>query len=223
MPCIIIESTPEDNDWYMLIENIQRDDLTDSEKGKSIQGIRTACEVSNVKLAEKLGIAESTVRLWLQAAGYPEEVQQMTKDNEVSDYQLRPIAALETPQEQVKTAIHIRDNDLGYKEAKATVDIIKDMPQPIRSKLTEEPLFTVRDAIKETVYDAEVISVEDAGCFHEGEVTYESLKPQLTKCKSMLVDESIKAMKPIERIKLKGELQVFKARLEAILAVIDYI
>lgn len=132
MPCIIIESTPEDNDWYMLIENIQRDDLTDSEKGKSVESMRQTVAISNRELARKLGVDEISIRRWLKAAGYPEEVQQMTKDNQVSDYAISPIASLETPQEQIKTAEHIRDNDLGYKEAKATVDIIKDLSQPIR-------------------------------------------------------------------------------------------
>lgn len=100
----------------MLSENVQREDLTDSEKGDAINEIRSESEMSNVRLATKLGVNESSIRRWLQAAGYPEEVKAMTKAGEVTDYSLRPIATLDTPQEQIKTAMHIRDNGMGYRE-----------------------------------------------------------------------------------------------------------
>ncbi|MCM0758494.1 hypothetical protein M7775_07910 [Sporomusa sphaeroides DSM 2875] len=115
--------------------------MTDSEKGEAVEQIRSGSEpkISNVKLAEKLGVGESSVRRWLQAAGYPEEVKQMTKDGTVADKSLRPIADLSTPQEQVKTAEYIRDNELNYRQAKETVEVIKALPVSIREKLTEEP------------------------------------------------------------------------------------
>lgn len=124
IPAVVFESNGGNDDWFMLSENIQRDDLTDSEKGEAIQGLDTVSRLSNVKLAAKLGVSEFSVRLWLKAAGYPDEVKQMTKDGTVTDKALSPIASLATPQEQLKTAEYIRDNDLGYVAAKATVDAI---------------------------------------------------------------------------------------------------
>lgn len=140
VPCIVIQSTPNEDNWFMLSENLQRDDLTDSEKGKAVQNLVTQSGSSLREVAKKLGIPFSNVQRWHQAAGYPEEVQQMTKDNQVSDYAISPIAILDTPQEQIKTAEHIRDHELNYRQARETVDIIKDMPEDIRRKLTDEPM-----------------------------------------------------------------------------------
>lgn len=222
IPCIIIESTLEDNDWYMLIENIQRDDLSEVEKAAKIHEMIGDQSLSTRAIAEKLGLSQGYIVKLFQVHGYPIEIKESIKDGSVGADTIRSISKLSTPEEQIKVVSHAIDNELNRKQVDETITVVKDLPQPIRQKLTDEPLYTVKDAIKETVYEPEVV-LEGAGEFHEGKVTYESIKPQLTKCKSMLIDESIRAMKPIERIKLKGELQVFKARLEAILATIDYI
>ncbi|WP_333595123.1 hypothetical protein [Anaerospora hongkongensis] len=58
------------------------------------------------------------------------------------------------------------------KSSWVTADIIKDMPQDIRKKLTDEPEYTIRDAFVE----AEVLAVEVSGEFHDGEITYDVLK-----------------------------------------------
>ena len=138
----------EQNDWYMLSENLQRDDLTDSEKGEAIENIRVSHSgtISIRELAEKLGKSKSDVHRWLQAAGYPEEVKEMTKSGNVTDKAISPIAHLDTPQEQIKVATHIRDNDLNYRQAKETVDFIKSAPELIKEKLNSDPEYTVVDA-----------------------------------------------------------------------------
>lgn len=61
IPAIVIKGTPDDDNWYMLSENLQRDDLTDSEKGKSVEAMRKTCALSNRELARKLGVPKSRV------------------------------------------------------------------------------------------------------------------------------------------------------------------
>lgn len=139
IPTFVFDSNADDDPWFMLSENLQREDLTDSEKGEGIEELRnsSASTISNREIARKFGIDEKLVRLWLQAAGYPEEVKQMTKEGSVTDKAISPISSLTTPEERVKTAEYIRDNELNYRQAKDTVEIIKALPTPIRSKLTE--------------------------------------------------------------------------------------
>ena len=225
IPCIVIDCSPEDVDWFMLSENLQREDLTDSEKGEAVEQIRTSQTgtVGIRELAQKLGVSKSDVHRWLQAAGYPEEVKQMIKQEEVTDYAISPIVQLETPQEQVKTAEYIRDNELNYSQAKETVEVIKALPMSIREKLTEEPEYTIVNAKEEfvdTYVEAEVETIDE---YYSGNTDYQTIKPMITNCKNALKEDAVRQLKPIEKVKLKGDLQVLKAQIESILAVIDWI
>lgn len=200
IPCIIIESTPEDNEWYMFIENIQRDDLSEVEKAewinKKMSGHPT---LSAREISRRTGLHHDYISRLLQLHGFPIEIKEEIKSGTVAADTIRSINKLETPEEQIKVVSHAIDNELNRKQVDETIGIIKDMPDDIRRKLTEEPEYTIRDAFVE----AEVLAVEVSGEFHDGEITYDVLKPQLAKCKSMLNEDYIRRMRAIDN-ELRG-------------------
>jgi ParB family transcriptional regulator, chromosome partitioning protein len=71
VPAIVGDYTDEQVIEMNLIENVQRDDLNDVEKGRScIQLLETAEEQypNSTALAKKLGVSPKTVNLWIQTA-----------------------------------------------------------------------------------------------------------------------------------------------------------
>ncbi|WP_371381833.1 hypothetical protein [Sporomusa aerivorans] len=119
--------------------------MTDSEKGEAVENMRQTVapeELSNREIARRLGVDEISIRRWRKAAGYPEEVKQMIKSQELTDYAVSPIADLDTTQEQIKTAEYIRDNGLNYRQAKDTVEVIKELP--------EQPIVNTKEQSQET-------------------------------------------------------------------------
>lgn len=78
IPAIIKDYSDEEAMEINLIENIQREDLTAVEKGKTCNELLNKFPQlypSKVHLARKLGVSESTVSSWLYTIGMPLEVQ----------------------------------------------------------------------------------------------------------------------------------------------------
>lgn len=131
----------------MLSENLQRKDLSEVEKADTLKEILSSrtTEVSLRDIGKKLGVHFDYVRHLLNLAGYPTEVKQMVKSEELSAKSVRPLAQLQTPQEQIKVAEHIRDNGLNYDKAKEVVDKIKELPPEVREVFISEPEVTVEE------------------------------------------------------------------------------
>ncbi|MEG6584187.1 ParB/RepB/Spo0J family partition protein [Dendrosporobacter sp. 1207_IL3150] len=101
------------NQWIMLSENLQRKDLSEVEKADVLKEIYVTSQRSGREMAAKLGLTLSYLQSLLSLAGYPTEVKQMIKTEEITAYQSRPLAQLQTPQEQIKVAEHIKSKGGG--------------------------------------------------------------------------------------------------------------
>lgn len=137
----------------MLSENLQRKDLSEVEKAEAIHEMYSGnTGMSLRQIAKKIGINHMYLYNLLQLHGYPTEVKDMVKSEEVSAKSVRPLSQLQTPQEQIKVAEHIKDHGLNYTQAKDVVDKIKDSPPEVRSALTDDPDATV-DCVIAEIYD----------------------------------------------------------------------
>lgn len=224
IPCIIIESTLDDNDWYMLIENIQRDDLSEVEKAETLKEIlsseTTYCPLRDI--GKKLGVHFDYVRHLLNLAGFPTEVKQMVKCEEITAYQARPLSQLGSKQEppteqlQIKVAEHIRDNHLNYDGAKDIVQRINDLPPEVRGTLST-PEVKVYDVIAELCKPDEPESNTIVNSWE----TFLSIGQQMY---DLLERKNVKNnINTFNRVLMKKYLLSLKERINILLEEIDYI
>ncbi|MCM0758500.1 hypothetical protein M7775_07940 [Sporomusa sphaeroides DSM 2875] len=142
----------EDVDWFMLSENLQREDLSEVEKAEKLHEMMIGNQsLSTRKAAEKLGLNQGYIVKLLQLHGYPTEVKEEIKAGAVAADTIRSINKLETPEEQTKVVSYVIDNELNRKQVDETIEIIKALPVSIREKLTEEPEYTIVNAKEEFV------------------------------------------------------------------------
>ena len=211
VPCLVINATPEEQRWIILSENLQRKDLSEVEKAEAIHDIQTVTGLPLRNIAKKIGVTHPYLVYLLQLYGYPEEVKEMVKSDEVSAKSIRPLSQLDTPTEQIKVAEHIRDNELSYKQAKTVVDQIKDLPPEVRSTL-EEPEVSVKHVIVEVYDEDEETPLEkDYNTFLKaGQQLYD-----------ILTVENVKSFNSFDKIVMKRYLRSLQVRIGELLEVID--
>lgn len=213
VPCVVVKATAEEQRWIILSENLQRKDLSEVEKAEAIHEIQTVTGLPLRSIAKKMGVTHPYLVYLLQLHGYPEEVKEMVKSDEVSAKSIRPLSQLDTPAEQIKVAEHIRDNELSYKQAKTVVDQIKDLPPEVRSTL-EEPEVTVKHVIAEIYEETEETPLEkDYNAFLKtGQQLYD-----------ILTIENVKSFNTFDKIVMKKYLQSLQVRIGELLEVIDIV
>ncbi len=79
VPVILRDYTDDEVMELNLIENVQREDLSAVEKARVCKQLKERFPdryPTWKKVAEKLGVAEDTVKKWVRTLGFPEEIQQ---------------------------------------------------------------------------------------------------------------------------------------------------
>lgn len=158
IPAIIKDYSDEEAMEINLIENIQREDLSAVEKGKTCNELLNKFPQlypSKIHLARKLGVSESTVSSWLYTIGMPLEVQRRiapeterrTVPSGKVDYQtvVQISRRIKEPRRFTEVIEHIAENRI---------------PRRIATKVTQqivrEPDKTIREIFREAVEEAPI-------------------------------------------------------------------
>jgi len=154
IPVIIREYTDDQVIELNLIENVQREDLSGVEKGRSCRKLMENYPnkyPSQKVLAEKIGVVKSVVSEWLRLTEAPEEIQRMVAPSE-------PISKT-IPRGKIdwKTAVTITQR---IKEPQRQIEVAKELAEKttpsreVRTVIREaarEPTRPVREIVKEIV------------------------------------------------------------------------
>lgn len=87
-----------------LVENLQRTDLNPIEEALAYQALREDFELSQEKIAERVGKARSTVANAVRLLNLHPEVQALVRNGRLSPGQARPLLSLGAGDEQVQVA-----------------------------------------------------------------------------------------------------------------------
>lgn len=202
VPCIITEMSPQEQVATMLLENMQRSDLTLYEQAQGFQMMIDFGE--NVEsISKKTGLSESTVRRRVKLSELNQDTLKKVSDRQISISDLDRLSKIEDENERNKVLSHIGTNNFENefkkalevqkkqkiiakaKEAFADIEITEVQHQD-RETQTYERCFYYETGIEKGVeYVKELI---DSGkkCFIEyGRYDYfyiytEKAKPQAT-------------------------------------------
>lgn len=136
IPAIVREYDKQKNSEIALIENIQRQDLNPIEKAMAIRELLDTYDLTQQKLADKLGISRSGLANTVRILNLSPKVIDLVKEGKLTEGHCKALLAVEDPEKQYQSAIHMIESGDSVREAEKQVKIKKkkvsnDRYQPI--------------------------------------------------------------------------------------------
>lgn len=151
IPCKIVRGlSQEDKLERALIENIQREDLTELEKAKTIKKLIDMKGWSERSAADHLGISKTYIHNLLALFEVPEEIKEMIKQKKITSSDAAELAKLE-PKEAVKIAKQ------SAKEEKNQRDFIRNKVAEIKRRKEAEKRKEEKRQIEEQLKEINII------------------------------------------------------------------
>ena len=136
IPAIVREYDEQKNSEIALIENIQRQDLNPIEKAMAIRELLDTYNLTQQKLADKLGISRSGLANTVRILNLSPNVIELVKEGKLTEGHCKALLAVDDPDKQYQAAIHMIESGDSVREAEKQVKIKKkkvsnDRYQPI--------------------------------------------------------------------------------------------
>ena len=119
VPCVVTEMSHEEQVATMLLENIQRQDLTPYEQAQGFQMMMDFGETVNT-ISEKTGFSKSTVRRRLEMAKLDQgKLEKKCKTHQITLFEIDKLSEIEDLEERNKVLdkVGTKDYDWAYKKA----------------------------------------------------------------------------------------------------------
>ena len=136
IPAIVREYDKQKNSEIALIENIQRQDLNPIEKAMAIRELLDTYDLTQQKLADKLGISRSGLANTVRILNLSPKVIDLVKEGKLTEGHCKALLAVGDEEKQYQAAIHMIESGDSVREAEKQVKIKKkkvsnDRYQPI--------------------------------------------------------------------------------------------
>lgn len=121
IPAIVREYDKQKNSEIALIENIQREDLNPIEKALAIRTLLDTYNLTQQKLADKLGISRSGLANTVRILNLSPEVIDLVKGGKLTEGHCKALLAIEDPEKQYKVAVQMIESGDSVREAERQV------------------------------------------------------------------------------------------------------
>lgn len=128
IPAIIRNISEQETLFLALIENIHREDLNPLEQARALKRLKEEFNLSQEELAQKVNLSRSQVANLLRLLNLPPEVQKLIEEGKISSGHGKTLASLKDPQEILKLAQEIIENNLSVREVEKKTQKIKKTP-----------------------------------------------------------------------------------------------
>lgn len=136
VPCLVMEPNDLQSAQLALVENIQRENLTSIEEAKAYVKIMSLANITQEKLAKKLGKSQSTIANKIRLLQLPEQVQLAISEKKLSERHARALLAVDKDQ-QVDTMRRIIDKNLNVRQTEEYIAALKNKEQKPRKVITK--------------------------------------------------------------------------------------
>ena len=110
IPAIVRDYDEQRNNEIALIENIQREDLNPIEKATAIRELLDKYNLTQQKLADKLGISRSGLANTVRILNLQPEVIELVKEGKLTEGHCKALLGIEDPEKQYQAAKYIIEN-----------------------------------------------------------------------------------------------------------------
>ena len=117
IPAIIRDDDEQRNKEISLIENIQREDLNPIEKARGIKLLMDEYDLTQAKVAEKLGKSRSSIANTVRILNLDERVINLALEGKLTEGHCKALMAIEEPDRQYQMALYIIESGDSVREA----------------------------------------------------------------------------------------------------------
>ena len=117
IPAIVREDDEQKNKEISLIENIQREDLNPIEKARGIKLLMDEYNLTQAKVAEKLGKSRSSIANTVRILNLDERVINFALEGKLTEGHCKTLMSIDDPERQFKMAEYIIESGDSVREA----------------------------------------------------------------------------------------------------------
>lgn len=125
VPVIVKNVGDEESALVALIENLQRENLNPIEEAIAYKNLQEKFNLTQEKIAEKIGLSRSAVANTLRILSLPDEIKEMIVKKEISRGHAVALLGLPSKSLQIEAAKTILKNSLSVREAERLVNLLK--------------------------------------------------------------------------------------------------
>ncbi len=146
VPVIIRELTDSQSMEIALIENLQREDLSDLELAMGYESLIKEYNMTQEQISETVNKSRSSVANTLRLMKLPDSVKTMLTNGDISSGHARALLGLNDSELIEKTAEEILENALSVRETEKRVQFLNKLVEPdeesvIREKVDKRPQY----------------------------------------------------------------------------------
>ncbi len=125
IPAIIREDDDQRNQEISLIENIQREDLNPIEKARGIKTLMDEYNLTQAKVAEKLGKSRSSIANTVRILNLDERVINLALEGKLTEGHCKSLMSIDDPERQFQMATYIIESGDSVREAEKKMKVRK--------------------------------------------------------------------------------------------------
>ena len=125
IPAIVRDDDEQRNKEISLIENIQREDLNPIEKARGIKLLMDEYDLTQAKVAEKLGKSRSSIANTVRILNLDERVINFALEGKLTEGHCKSLMSIEDPERQYKMAQYIIESGDSVREAEKKIKVRK--------------------------------------------------------------------------------------------------
>ena len=125
IPAIIRNDDEQRNKEISLIENIQREDLNPIEKARGIKLLMDEYDLTQQKVAEKLGKSRSSIANTVRILNLDERVINLALEGKLTEGHCKSLMSIDDPERQYKMALYIIESGDSVREAEKKMKVRK--------------------------------------------------------------------------------------------------
>ena len=132
IPAIVRTYSEQKNNEIALIENIQREDLNPFEKATAMKELLEKYNLTQQKLADKLGISRSGIANTIRVLNLDSRVLELVKQKKLTEGHCKALLGIDDPEKQYKAAIYMIETGDSVREAEKQIKKEKVAPKTNR-------------------------------------------------------------------------------------------
>ena len=132
IPAIVRDYDKQKNSEIALIENIQREDLNPIEKATAIRELLDKYNLTQQKLADKLGISRSGLANTVRILNLSPKVIDLVKEGKLTEGHCKALLGIEDEEKQYQAALYVIESGDSVREAEKQVRMKKKKPESNR-------------------------------------------------------------------------------------------
>lgn len=148
IPAYIKEAKDEQVMEWALIENVQREDLDAIEIALAYQRLMDEYQLTQERMAEKIGKKRATITNYLRLLKLPAEIQMGVKDKKIDMGHARAILSSQSAEQQITIYHKILENGLSVRQVEALVNHAKSLAKEKIQK-TPHPYLRQQNILSE--------------------------------------------------------------------------